>query len=255
MRKPKMISAQTAPFVHSITRNNIRFGYLAFDDRFGTYLHQTKINERLSFYSDGLLIKEYKYPRIERKFSSPLVNYFNLHFDLGFNSCGFDYGMSLIDRIGRLRRKAYGWILLHDDEENCLDELIKAAQKFDLYTHSFGLNEPIIGVCVALKDTFGELFDLVALQNDYVEYIDKIPLMGDRKTVKDILECVFGSLADVRVSDYIDERDDDTGLVTTIDNYILPELVLGYPIETTLANACTFFDSGKAKFKETIGLP
>lgn len=189
---------------------------------------------RKSLYINGYRAVTYRYPRIKPRFTSPLVNEDNLHLCGGWTWPAFKrewpYKVShpvIIERV-IAGVKPLGEAAAREGGQEELEELQERAQAADLETLLERRNNSNFPwqLGVARRETFGELFDLVALTLDWVDYTRGL----DAGYAADILE-LFRSVSGRPASDFLGA---DWDLLPAP----LTGLILGYPVETSAAIYC-----------------
>lgn len=190
----------------------------------GIYIRKYKHTTDKLFINNGHLMRVYKYPNIDCKFSSPKINDYNLHL------CG-------------------GWSFKKTNEKETIERVIKSlkpmgffvtteVKKWESVCKKSKLSYSIVpnhiptekhfDIGISCKGTFGENFDLQNLMLDYMAYSEKvkIPLPAEE------IGAYILSLKDVQISSYLTS---DYANPNTDQELIVTGLILGYPIETTVS--------------------
>lgn len=190
----------------------------------GVYLRKYKNTTDKLFINNGHLMRVYKYPNIDCKFSSPKINDYNLHL------CG-------------------GWAFRGVNEKEVIERVIKGlkpmgifvtteVQKWESVCKKSGLpyliapnhftTEDHFDIGISCKGTFDENFDLQNLIIDYMEYSDKVKISLPAEEIG----AYILSLKDIQISSYLTS---DYANPNTDQELIVTGLILGYPIETTVS--------------------
>jgi hypothetical protein len=200
----------------------------------GVYLREYKNTFHKLFINNGNCMNKYIYPKIESKFHSPMVNDYNLHLCGGW----FFNGIKEFECISRVIEglKPMGFIVTPDKAIH--DYWLDICRKSDLpYNSSVILTASTkYEIGISVNGNFGNVFDLSLLLQDYLNYINTI-LKCSRANSRSDRVCAevrkfLLAIRDTNISNYFDF---DYANPSSICEYILVGLMLGYPIETTVS--------------------
>jgi hypothetical protein len=129
------------------------------------------------FYNNGFLIRTYRYPTIEKKFTSPLINYDNLNL-ITDNTYSLDNMNPVINGT-----KPMTEVLFKVDNNNCkcckkckkaVNEIVNSidVNKFALNIHLCKYENHVHSMIISTNKPFNELFDTNVFMEDYLSYMD-----------------------------------------------------------------------------------
>jgi len=188
------------------------------------------------FVINGYVMKKYEYPKIKTRFSSPLLNDYNLHLCGGW----FFPGVKSIESLQRVidGMKTMGFYDTFDDKKfECWKKIVKDSG-LPYMVFSKEENNGLNGIGISIKGTFGENFNLQDLMHDYKLYFNACEAFRfePNNSVRNKLIKFIKNLKDVEISSYLSF--DYSNETKTDEDDILTGLILGYPVETTVA--CVF---------------
>ena len=177
-------------------------------------------------YNHGYLMSKYRYPIIDQKFYSKLINYDNLHLCGGWSFDGLKSENQCILRVLNHLKPMGEEIYWNHDKEKILgirEKINKTPEnEFACKVRKVADSTSII---IASNKKFSELFDMESLTHDYLQYFWGLP--------GNFIHAVRGQLCEMsceKVSEYLDY---DFANPKSSFNLIATGLILGYPIETT----------------------
>jgi hypothetical protein len=170
----------------------------------------------------------YKYPAIDTKFKSKLVNYENLHLCGGWSFEGFKQD----DCIYRVLFGLKPMGALFKEDKEIIQRIVSGIDeeylgiKYKIIKNA-GCNKKYKELLVAVDSTFDNLFDMNSLILDYTAYFSfaNFPYTFIQGIVMYLISLKDKSLSDFFDYDYANPES-PLDLITT-------GLILGYPIETT----------------------
>jgi len=190
----------------------------------GIYIRKYKNTTDKLFINNGNLMRLYKYPNINRRFSSPKINDYNLHL------CG-------------------GWTFTNIKEEEVITRVIDGfkpmgffitdkIKKWKNICEKSGLSyliepnhiptEDYYNIGISSKGTFDENFNLQNLIIDYTNYSKQTKTLLPTKKIENFIL----SLKNIEIESYLTF---DYANPTCDQDIIVTGLILGYPIETTVS--------------------
>jgi len=193
----------------------------------------------------GYLMVKYRYPTIERKFSSKLISYDNLHLCGGWSLDGIKYKDQCIMRVMK-GLKPFG-VEIYDTHEEVdkIEKIIKKHIKNDNFKYTIVEREMCgkiyIDVTVASTKRFDKLFKIYgifdrsgkivdSLENSLMRCYDEYLFRKVPKNIyNDVIFCLE-QLEGKKVSDYLGF---DYANPYSVEDLVITGLILGYPIETT----------------------
>ena len=182
----------------------------------------------------GYLMSKYRYPIIERRFNSKLVNYDNLHLCGGWYLDGVDYKNQCILRVLKDVKPFGEETYTTSEEVDKIEETInKHSNKnnFKYVVTKRPKKDPwYADVIIASIKTFSDIFDINNLMEDYGNFLyKKVPIR--------LYDGVLFNLEELKqynVSGFLDNGYEYWNPEDAID-YATTGLMLGYPIETTVS--------------------
>lgn len=231
----------------------------------GIYLTQCNNIEKKQIINNGNSLKKFKYPVVERDFSSSMLNDNNLHFCKSWSWTGVD-PMECIKRVLDGKKPMGFWTVENEEDYSyCLAgqydnrflnypsigtvrkyENSVMGMPFETFMSRYDnlpehhkksavkkfkpmfdkiKTEYKIGVCVL--GTFDENFDLIALFSDYCKYAEA---MGADEDSMFAIWDIHNKIKDQKISEYLTF---EFGKLKYLEGYIVAGLLLGYPIECT----------------------
>lgn len=190
----------------------------------GVYIRRYKKTEHKLFINNGHLMARYKYPIIERTFISPMLNDFNLHHCGGWFWPGVKEE-GIATRVAN-KEKPMGFICFRADNMEGLAILEKEAQVKGLATKHARSEWGTQELGVSNRGKMGELFDLEHLAEDYSRYYEAIGVKDPG----------FSWILDWQEKELSELPDYDYANPSGIRELICTGLILGYPVETTVAS-------------------
>lgn len=193
----------------------------------GVYeVKQQGMMKKKYFINNGHKMSVYEYPDIERSFSSPMVNDYNLHLCGGWAWKDIDLTQEIIDRvITGLKPVGFTYTTGKRGKEWLLEQE-GIAQQAGCLTYIFN-EDKCLGIAYPHKCC--EIFDLDALESDYMKYAEV--LGGDHRF--DDVEEALDILSFYNFIDFFEEF--AAGDPTLDREFIIAGLLLGYPIESTVS--------------------
>ena len=176
----------------------------------------------------GTCVADYQYPRIDRAFSSPMVNDFNLHFVGRWQWPFENEGRSLVERIAGGLKPA-GLIALPIEQGQALLQDASDANLATVFHDDDARGVRYLGF--AIQARFEDVFDLGCIVADYAAYEQAAPFLPRdlEETIESMLAHINNDTIISRVEPYLCINPADVaGIITS-------GLVFGYPIETTVA--------------------
>lgn len=205
----------------------------------GTFHRKFKNTEQTLVYGKGHLFRRYSYPLIERRFSSPMVNDYNLCFVGGWfqvdqNGRWLGTDGIMVERVIR-GLKPMGWARawkIYPDRVERLIHLEKQASTNGLATL---LTETEEQFCLTFcqKGKIDEMFDLDSLLDDYIAFRNGTcnMLQDDDFFVAQLKEAIE-KMRGRSLENFINQDKEPEGGITY---YVSTGLFLGFPHETTYA--------------------
>ncbi|GAM11338.1 hypothetical protein OR1_03651 [Geobacter sp. OR-1] len=195
----------------------------------GVYLREYKKTFHRLLIRNGHFMRKYRYPKIDAKFQSTMVNDHNLYLCGGWMLKGLDY--KCITRVIE-GVKPMGAFCSYNESE--IEPLLEMCFKSGLPYRStiIKIDDRInYDIVITAKGTFGEVFDLTSLQLDYMSYVNASSC-PDKERECLAITALISSLHNKNISDYLEyDYANPKGYL----DYILVGLMLGYPIETTVS--------------------
>ncbi len=199
----------------------------------GIFKKDFKKTEHKMYINNGHLMITYKYPKVKREFSSPMLNDENMHLAGGWNFESKSDDKTLLNRVIN-KKKPSGFIVEEDISK--IKEVQEKANKAGLETK---INEEkrndqtYYELGFTQKGTFGDHFDIDALVKDYEKYWN--PHNKDFVLPMDdfINTDQLKGLKDKKLSSFLSFDYGKTD--KSSEDNIITGLLLGYPIETTVA--------------------
>ena len=176
----------------------------------------------------GTCVADYSYPCIDRRFSSPMVNDFNLHFVGRWRWLFENEGRTLVERIAAQLKPA-GLIAVPEEHGPALLQEAMDAGLATVYQDDDARGVRYLGFSV--QGRFEDLFDLECLIADYTTYERAFlyPSPDLENTIESMVSRVKNDTIISHVEPYLCMNPKDVaGIITS-------GLVFGYPIETTVA--------------------
>jgi hypothetical protein len=204
----------------------------------GIFHRKFNKSEQTLIYVKGHLLQGYSYPLIERRFSSPMVNEYNLCFVGGWFPCD-QFGQyigtmsSVVNRVIE-GLKPMSWCGAWKTYPSRVTELIyleKQARIAGLAT-SMTETDNQVRLSVCRRGKLEEMFDLEALRDDYIEFRYKMcRICHDDFFVDRVIEALK-KMQGKCLEHFVDWNiEPEEGI-----NYCIKTgLFLGYPHETTFA--------------------
>jgi hypothetical protein len=198
----------------------------------GYFVRQLSATEHLLVYSNGNLTRRYVYPRVDRKFSNPMVNMYNLNFVGGWhfkNENGNLIGVNHVHLVQRVIAglKPMAWLgafKCHVDHVRKFHEAIELAKESGLAVREFERQTDLLGAVACRRGRIADMFDLDILLEDYAQFAEKDGVLYAK------IRTAINSLRNSNMEDYMglsEENEEDT------KHFILTGLFLGFPIEST----------------------
>ena len=198
----------------------------------GVYVRQYKKTEDKLYINNGHLMSKYKYPRIERKFTSQMLNDFNLHLCGGWAWHGVNSDTVLIERVAN-KQKPMGFISTFTEKVDKLLGLIDNTN-LEVMVRPSKYRSDQVEIAIANQGKLNDLFDLSSLMEDYIAYQNatgRIRKIEDHTCYSVVPEEIYRfaeyELKDFFSFDYVNHLEDWDIMITG--------LILGYPIETTVS--------------------
>lgn len=192
----------------------------------GIYLRKYKHNTEKLFINNGYLMRLYKYPNIEPLFYSPMVNDYNLHLCGGWSFRGVHRKEAITRVINGAKPMGF---LVTTEVEEWEQVCIGSGLSYQIVPNHIP-TENHFDIGISCGGTFAENFNLQNLNDDYTNYFHKIDYPWLIENVNNFIL----QLGDKLVSSYLDS---DYANPYTIEELMVTGLILGYPIETTVAVA------------------
>ena len=170
----------------------------------------------------GRSYNSFVYPSITRKFSSPLINDYNLYFR---DTCPGKTYDECITRVLE-NKKPMGFI--HEDND-FVAMVQEPVDHIRALTGRKVYSESGIEVGYSITGTFGEAFDMDALKTDYSNFL----IAADQEYLLDRVSEFISSLKGREISSFLTGY--DYANPKSPEDFILTGLLLGYPIETTFS--------------------
>jgi len=203
----------------------------------GIYHRVFQKTEHTIIYVNGFFQSRYIYPLIERRFSSVMVNDYNLCFVGGWWP-NDQHGICINTYTGHLDRvisgqKPMAWLSAFKGRPSVqeLRDLELKARSFGLAT-SFTETDDRLSLAVCRKGKLAELFDLKALRADYINFLANTSQVGYYRLVTKEVINTIDSLNGTTLEQYINWNTEPEG---STRYYILTGLLLGFPIESTIS--------------------
>lgn len=194
----------------------------------GIYHAEQEFTAQTIVFIHGAGVANYSYPRIDRSFSSPMVNDFNLHFVGRWRWPFENEGKTLVDRIAGQKKPA-GLIALPSEYGSTLLQEAKDAGLATALKDDEARGVKYLGF--AIQGCFEDVFDLGSIVSDYAAYEQAARFLPDNpeSTIESMLGRIKNESMMSLVEPYLSMNPEDiAGIITS-------GLAFGYPIETTVA--------------------
>lgn len=217
--------------VGQITRKGRHFIDVNENPLHGIYHAEQESAAHTIVFIHGVCVADYGYPRIERKFFSPMINDFNLHFIGRWRWPFENEGEALVERIAACLKPA-GLITMDKELAISLEQKARDVG-LEVVTHD-DEDRGVRYLGFAIHGKFNVSFDLERLVADYKTYEQVARFSTDDLDIETVVGRVENDTIISHVGRYLCLN---PGVAAGI---ITCGLIFGYPIETTVA-----FLSGK----------
>lgn len=193
----------------------------------GVHLRESKKIINKFFINNGHLLAEYKYPKIEQKFSSSFVNDYNLHLCGGWSFPGVKQTECLTRVIEGKKLMGFYRVDEKNKEEKCF--WLEYCENSGLPYIAKPITPPWGNYCefgIAARGILENLIDIESLKHDYQEYAKAC-----KHSANTIVQFI-DSIKSKEVSDFLNM---DYGNPENEIELFSVGLLLGYSIETTVS--------------------